>query len=309
MATDGILRIAKEAAACGFRETVITGGDPLLHMEQNKLLTAFAGLRRDVKPMKLVLRTNFAMPLSAEDYERLAAAFDNIVVSVDGDRRTHDLRRDEGSYRKAVDNIKAYLSHIEDISDCAPAELSLAASMRAEQVNGESGSAVRDLARRLGVSCKFRPLLPLGRALEVKEAITPEPLRAYLRPAEIIEQGFWPVMSCGIGQNLYMEPSGDCFPCYSYHQPHSFLGNAVKDGLRSVVESGQFKELRLHTVDTNCKCRTCEYRYLCGGACRAWGGEAVQYDLDAAPTDCGSLRDRAEGLCRAAAEYLFGAHI
>ena len=32
---------------------------------------------------------------------------------------------------------------------------------------------------------------------------------------ELIEEGFCPVASCGLGQNLYVEPSGKSFPCYA----------------------------------------------------------------------------------------------
>ena len=38
---------------------------------------------------------------------------------------------------------------------------------------------------------------------------------------------------------------------------------------------------------------SCDLGYLCGGACRAWGGEAAQRDLDAVPTECQGLHRRA----------------
>ena len=59
-----------------------------------------------------------------------------------------------------------------------------------------------------------------------------------------------------------------------------------------------------HSVDTNLKCRVCEVRYLCGGACKAWGGEVSESDLDAQPPDCSRLRENAERLLRAAEDYL-----
>jgi uncharacterized protein len=71
-----------------------------------------------------------------------------------------------------------------------------------------------------------------------------------------------------------------------------------------VLTSEKFQSLQTHTVDTNKKCKDCGVRYLCGGMCRAWGKEAVQYDLDAAPPDCDMLRNRAEALYKAALEYL-----
>jgi uncharacterized protein len=56
-------------------------------------------------------------------------------------------------------------------------------------------------------------------------------------------------------------------------------------------------------VDTIAKCRDCAYRYLCGGACRAWGNRNA-LDLNAAPVQCDHLKQRAQSLINAAREYL-----
>jgi len=151
---------------------------------------------------------------------------------------------------------------------------------------------------------RFRALLPLGRAQDWPEPPTAGALGAYADPMEVIENGFDPVAGCGLGQNLYVEPSGDAFPCRAYHQPHAFLGNAVEIGLGMLLDSPAFRDLATHTVDTNAKCRRCEVRYLCGGACRAWGGEAAQQDLDSPPGECTQLRERALALFNAAQAYL-----
>jgi uncharacterized protein len=121
---------------------------------------------------------------------------------------------------------------------------------------------------------------------------------------ELIEAGFCPVASCGLGQNLYVESSGESFPCYAYHKPHSYLGNVIAKGLGDILGSAAFGDLSSHTVHANPKCRECELRYLCGGACRAWGGAATQQDLDAPPVECEGLQQRAGALVAKAMEYL-----
>jgi len=250
--------------------------------------------------MNLVLRTNLTLPLMDEDLLSIGNAFDQVVVSVDGNSETHEARRGTDTYERLVRNLERYQSLAND-----RAELSLAAVMRAEEIQGEPGSSVRDLARRLGVRrTRFRPLLPLGRATDWPEPPTPEPVSGHLSPMTLIDNGFTPVASCGLGQNLYVEPSGESFPCYAYHQSHALLGNVVTHRLRVVLESPHFRELARHTVDSNAKCRNCDLRYICGGACRAWVGEAAQHDLDAAPPECGALRDRAGALVSAARAFL-----
>jgi uncharacterized protein len=123
---------------------------------------------------------------------------------------------------------------------------------------------------------------------------------------ELIEDGFHPVSSCGLGQNLYVEPSGESFPCYAYHRRHSLLGNVLNGpaALGDVLASSAFRNLSSHTVDTNPKCQACEVRYLCGGACRAWGGSGAQHDLDAPPPECDGLLRRGLNLWATATKYL-----
>ena len=70
-----------------------------------------------------------------------------------------------------------------------------------------------------------------------------------------------------------------------------------------MLESQAFSTLLACSVDTMEKCRDCEYRYLCGGACRAWGNRETR-DINAAPADCRHLRERAEDFVSYTRKYL-----
>ncbi len=363
MSVEALASLVRQAKESGFRQVILTGGEPLMHSRRDQLLETLRDLRAWAAPMNLVLRTNLAMPLAEDDLTLLASAVDQVVVSVDGDESTHDARRGLGAYAAVVRALEAYASragtvpsrgrpsrpgaglslevvsklraewhrhpadapqHSSAGSGCherrvlkspplspsralPPAELSLAAVLRASDAGGPPGEAVRELAARLGVRrTRFRPLLPLGRAEDWDEPPTSEAIGAHADPLELIEGGFQPVSGCGLGQNLYVEPSGESFPCYAYHQPHSYLGNVIIGFLQAVLDSDAFRDLCCHSVDTNPTCRTCEVRYLCGGACRAWGGEATQHDLSAPPPECAGLERRARALLTAALAYLAG---
>jgi uncharacterized protein len=186
-------------------------------------------------------------------------AFDQLVVSVDGDEVSHDLRRGLGTYKIMKDNISRYQNIVSDKKDkCA--ELSLACVMSNHDINSPLGNSVQQLGDSLGVKrVRFRPLLPIGRAIEMEEEIVPEALHSHIDPIEIIKNGISPKY---------------------------------------------FKDLSTYNIDTIEKCRECDYRYLCGGACRAWSGEKNQYHLDAPPTDCSGLKNRAKEIVEAAREYL-----
>jgi uncharacterized protein len=107
-----------------------------------------------------------------------------------------------------------------------------------------------------------------------------------------------------MGSNLYIEPDGNIFPCYAYHQPHSLIGNVFEKGFKGILNSDAFGQLASCNVNNIETCKKCEYRYLCGGACKAWGSETNQKDLLAAPANCDHLRSRAERTLKAAYEYL-----
>ena len=296
------VRACREAAAMGFRHAVITGGEPLVHPNRDKLLDALAGLRQEVKPLLTVLRTSLARRVDHDLLWRIGHSTDEMVVSVDGDRETHDARRGIGSYDLIVGNLRALAAMGYDT------DLSLAAVLPLEQANGAPGESVRHLAKELGIRrTRFRPLLPLGRAIESDLDILPETLWGHIHPREMVAYGFNPVASCGIGQNLYVEPDGAAYPCYAWHSEQWRLGWINQPGgLRALVQSNAFTNLGSHTVNTNRACRRCSLRYLCGGACRAWNRQAAQMqtDLDAPPADCSLLHRRSQSLLLSAMEHL-----
>jgi uncharacterized protein len=299
---DDLARLCDEAAAQGFHKTVITGGEPLVHPRREALLDALAHLKERVKPMLTTLRTSLALPLDAALLERVANSTDNVVVSVDGGRETHDARRGAGSYDRMVKNLLALAQQ------GGTAEISLAAVLPLKQVHGAPGEAVRGLAREVGIRrVQFRPVLPLGRAVEADLDIVPDTLWGHLDPRDLVAYGMGPKATCGMGQNLYAEPDGSAYPCYAWHGAQWCLGNVNRNGgLAGVIASEGFEDLHRHTVSSNRQCRLCALRYLCGGACRAWNRQplSAQIDLDAPYVDCSRSFARALSLLTSAMDYL-----
>lgn len=302
MTTENVIRSVEEAAGLGFHVAVITGGEPLLHPQIFEILDSLRSVRQNVKPMMTVLRTNLAIPIDDNLVQGLGCSTDKVVVSVDGNAVTHDARRGAGSYDMTLKNLKRF------VGADRTTEISLAATLPLALVNSDPGNAVRALSRELGLRYpSFRPLLPLGRAVNLESEIIPETLWKYMHPREMEEFGFSSTASCGIGQNLYVEPDGSAFPCYACCGESWNLGNIHHDsGLTGVINSEKFCDLSNHTVNTNEKCRRCSLRYLCGGACRAWSwkSERHQIDLDAAPVHCDPLNKRALSLFEGALHQL-----
>lgn len=263
--------VVQEAQRENFNAVVITGGEPLVHSEIDRMLADFKTF--DLKGMRLILRTSLGFPISNERLKAVCEAFTDIVVSIDGDRESHDTRRGAGKYDLTVNNLERVKAsgYIRKFGVCA--------TLPKSQREGKEGEAVSNLCLRLGVSnIRFRSILPLGRA----EGTSSEEALICMDAGEI-KKAFHPRHTCGLGQNLYVEPDGNAYPCYAWSGKDKLLGN-VKNGLYAILNSQAFINLSHHDVDTNEKCRTCRVRYLCGGMCKAWANN--KEDIDSGDFDC-----------------------
>ena len=299
--------LVEQAIVCKFRQLVITGGEPLVHSQRMRLMDICAAHRG--KGTNLVLRTNLTGNFDEAVLTSLAHAFDQVVVSVDGNEQSHNARRGSNTYANMIHNLEEYarIAELAQISHPGVpnvAELSLACVMCADDINGEPGKSVKRLGERLKVRrVRFRPLLPVGRASHLDEPVICEGLMQYVSPEDMLKSEFRPLTSCGIGQNLYVKPDGKSYPCYAWCGEHTCTGNVFANGLESVLSSPGYTRLMNCSVDTIEKCRECEYRYLCGGACRAWGNQN-ELNLNAAPPQCDHLKERAQKLTDTAREFL-----
>lgn len=294
MAVDGAVRLVRAAAEAGFAKAVITGGEPLAHPERGALLDALGTLRGTCRALQIVLRTNLAYPVTSQLLEQMARGADQIVVSLDGDEGTHDARRGRGTFVRTVGNLRAL------VAARPQAEVGLAAALPAAQVSGPEGTALRALAAELGLPVRFKPVLPLGRAAGMFQG--PEVFSSReVDGVEALACGPGLSGSCGLGMNLYIAPDGECYPCYALVGARHALGNALRDGVQAVIDGERFARYRALTVDNNRRCHVCALRYVCGGACRAWGASD---DPDEGPCDCAALETRARALLREALEAL-----
>lgn len=298
-----LMELVLAAKEMGFRQVILTGGEPLIHPKLDELLKSLENLKVTVAPMHIVLRSNFVRDLSDERIDKISRAFTKVIVSVDGGREPHDERRGQGAYEATVRNLTRYQSQSGGIPNAA--ELSLACVCSCEGAAGSLGDDVRRLAEDLDIrQVRFRPVLPIGKAETCDKPPASESPRGFGDNDQTLIIGFTPSISCGLGQNLYVEPNGKAFPCYAFRKPHAILGDVFEQGLEAIIFSNGFRDLSRHTVETNSKCKKCPFRYLCGGACRAWGGETTQYDLDAPPPECENLRRQAGETYVTALKYL-----
>lgn len=274
--------ILKQPEVNRFRQIVITGGEPLEHPMVSSMLETLERSRAGCRSARWILRSNFALSMDDSILERVLRLFDEVVVSLDGPEDLHDARRGKGSFKRTVGNLERFQSlrsgkHVSRNNGDVLARISLACTQTAGVLEGDAAVHIKEIARTLGIQkIRFRPVLPLGRgrALPVEhyEAIQGV---VFEQPGALLRRRLFPVMTCGLGQNLSIDPNGDVYPCHATRTSGHYLGNIHKysDGLAGLIVSAGFPSGSRGCVDRHPVCAPCQYRYLCGGMCMAWEQE------------------------------------
>ena len=268
-----LLRITEEAISAGYKTVVIVGGEPLVYYDFENYLSGLEKI--DKKGRKFVLRSSFGFSIEDDLLKRLCCVFDEIVVSIDGDQKTHDAVRGKGTWRFATDNAERAISY--------GAVISVSAVMTREQKEGIPGEFLKDYCKRNRIKkLVIQSPVPLGRA---EKSRIP-----YFEWRTGKSQGYQilPKFTCGLGHSLYMEPDGSLYPCYAWCEQEHKLGDLSTENLQTILDRGDLLKIINSGVDTNEKCRTCEVRYFCGGACKIWVNN--RHDINSGDFDCTEMK-------------------
>ncbi len=266
------------------RRVMLTGGEPLLHSNLWALCRRLRGLRLRVT----LVTTGLALAGHASD---IATFCDDVVVSVDGDRETHDAIR---QVRGAFDRIAAGVAALR----AASARLPIAARTVVQRRNhGDLRvivKAARDLAvdrisflaadvssnafnrpepwdeaRRRDVMVSREELPGLKQAIDTLIGAHGDDIRtgfiensaASLRRihgyyAALAGDGAHPAPRCNAPWvSAVIEPDGVVRPCF-FHQPYGRVENGK--GLQGVLNSPAAIAFRRGLdVETNDTCRRC----------------------------------------------------
>lgn len=266
---DAFLRITREAVDEGFGRVILVGGEPLVYYDFDRYLAGLAGIEKH--GCSFVLRTSFGFAVSDELMSRICAAFDEIVVSIDGDERTHDTVRGKGTWQHATQNA---LRAIE-----LGGHVSVNSVMTREQCETEAGAFLRGFCKKHGIGkLVMSAPVPMGRAAATE--VPQFEWRSDVKQSVSLA----PKFSCGLGHSLYMQPDGSVYPCYAWCEKEHRLGDLSREPLRAVLASKKLLAVANSGVDTNKKCRSCEVRYLCGGMCKIFVRD--KHDIDSGDFDC-----------------------
>jgi radical SAM protein with 4Fe4S-binding SPASM domain len=259
------------------------GGEPLMRKDLFDIISY--GKERG---LHLVLASNGVL-LTEEVVARLKnSGIEEVIIPIDGTRKTHDYIRGEGVFEKAVKGARV----------CKDAGLGLVIDPCIMTQNESETAKIIDIAADLDASqCRFFHYVALGRGKSMlpdseleRDKYTENLIQLYeeqnkRRGLEICTtqaSQYWVILKrkeaeghfvpdffyhevpgcrAAIGM-LSIKPNGDVVPCPLLDVK---AGNVREMSLRAIQNSKVFVELKNRAVKG--KCAVCKYKDLCGG-CR-----------------------------------------
>ena len=260
-------------------EIIFTGGEPLLSeltlpvAEYSKTL-GFANR----------LMTNATL-IEAGNVGRLAELFGNVRISLDGsDAGKHDFYRGRGSFERTTRAI--------DLLEKCGVDVSLAMVVTKKNLGD-----VATMSKRWGSRLIFQPLFPLGNAKENRrlylsgkeyfDALKSAGVVPYVALGEVVKRRPGePVLKCALGDaEVSISCSGDVYPCQLLHFDAFKVGNLHEKTFDEIYDSDALNRWKMHTTDCIDRCKDCDLKLLCGGACQARHFSETK-NLDAAGDFC-----------------------
>lgn len=256
----------------------VTGGEPLLRQDFLDIIKVCKkeGIFISVPTNGLLLSSQIAEELAKENV--------NLTISLDGYcKKDHEFIRGENTFERTIDKIKMAVSY----------GINVTLSFAVHNGNQDSVMQYLELAKSLGVkTVNYTFLNEIGNALANNLLVADEDiiikntlLRALEDPdvfsliqgnncVRTLETVMLPVKldCCGSGINTCaVGADGEVYPCPSFQDKRFSAGNIREKRFSEIwTDSKTFTELRrIRVGHLNEQCAKCEFRYFCGGGCRA----------------------------------------
>ncbi|MFC1849566.1 PqqD family peptide modification chaperone [candidate division CSSED10-310 bacterium] len=277
---DKVEKLLDDCAQQGFTSITISGGEPLLYPELEKIL------HHARAHFHVSLITNGTL-LTPSLIKVLKETCHSIQISLDGSTAAvHDNIRGPGSYDETIQGLKL----LQD-SACGD-KVSLCATVSRKNIHDVP--AIIDFADRIGIPIlRFLPLMVQGRASNLKDDLLPEDrdlIKLYdsilpyltgkrsgttitgfmsgllMQPIPGAHRDQW----CPVGRSFIMKFNGDIAPCILMMDKNWKIGNLFRDKLSDIMNNKQMQHLSLmirRRRDLIERCRTCSWKNLCQAGC------------------------------------------
>ncbi|MBE0460249.1 MAG: radical SAM protein [Candidatus Aminicenantes bacterium] len=266
-------KLLTEVKEIGIRNLVFTGGEPLLRKD----IFSIAKFSKDFGfHNSLITNGTLITPSNAK---KIVELFDHISVSIDSYKEAeNDQMRGKGTYKRVINGIIILKSFQGNVSCLGVAH----------KGNIDSLLDSRDFfIRKLGCN-SFLPQFFIPHNQNNSDYFSNEnkelkdlsgkygTIRNEINKTMGVYRNIGLRNNCGMcSGELAVGADGKVFPCQSLLKEEFCGGNVRRESLSKILEdSAVFKEIRALSVDKYELCSDCDFRYLCGGGCRA-----IQYGI------------------------------
>ena len=262
-----IKTIVKKLKELHLQYLVISGGEPFLRDDLPEIVK-FIRETLDLKELSII--SNGTMPF--EKYDKCLPYLDKIAISVDGYSKDTSFIRDPGIMPKVFETIEYLKNKI---------PVSLIATLHRK--TSPLINKYVEMSKSIDVPLNFSILTldysnPLFKDYILRDDDY-EHMTNYLQERShegitiqdsmIGNTTLYATKRCGVGKDcISISADGSIYPCQMLHVPELKMGNALTDNIKKLITSEQnpYKDF---DVDKFEECAECEYRYVCGGGCRA----------------------------------------
>lgn len=251
----------------GVKNLIFSGGEPLYRKDIVDL-TKYAKVNCEFEAVILITNGTINRP---KDYKELAKYVDVVAVSVDSySADCPAFIRDEGIFSKIMKTIEELKKN--DI------EVSILPTVH--HLNADKMEEYLKLANELDVQISFS-LLSACDTEELKEFL-PNSKDLNIISNCLFETGSSlddaPVDNslsaqnyCGAGKSLIaIDTDGTVYPCHMMMAKRYALGNTKEQSIADILTTSRLAdEFKYLSVDDIKDCKSCDFKYFCGGGCRA----------------------------------------
>lgn len=305
-------KIIDEAADLKFTNLTFSGGEPTLHPNLLEIIR----YSKNKGQFLLKLITN-GTKSNEKFFTEVVPMLDDIQVSLDGiDDETNDKIRGKGTFKKVQSFIKKLKKHGKNLRiglsltplpenyEQIPELYQISSRLKIDYVQITKpkipGKSNNDFAIELTSNEYFQKVLEkydryLFNMASIKREV--KSLKQYSHAFNVdIDTEFDPANAllklvkmerCGAGtMTICINQNGETYPCAALCSKVESFGNVENNSLKSITEKMKLSMEEIFSVDRDSECRECDFKYFCGGGCRA------NSDLSSRDILCKTLKER-----------------
>lgn len=265
LSSNDIVRILDELKNGGVGNLVISGGEPLFRKDIVDLVK-YAKENCGIKTITLITNGTIG---GKEVYAGLAPYLDTIAVSLDTySSECPAFLRDEGIFDKIVSHIK----------QMQKSGLKVSILPTLHHKNAERMLDYIGLSEQLGTEISFSIFTTRQEKMYEEYTLSAMDLKYISEHFANYNIDDVPINNtlegkkhCGTGCNIIsVGADGSVYPCHMLMEEQFKMGNLIDTGLEEILQDNKHQKRCWESdVKDIMGCRECEYKFLCGGGCRA----------------------------------------